>query len=142
MTLLCRECGNEMQINENGVSNHLDDGLVDYDQDADHVAITDEYVLMSMNKEATVMSLQKDKSNSLFHAIKKLAANSAPEDKEVSIYQTSLEIALKALKGNEKALSDIAKAVNDELGDDIDDISYMDCESEIKQLVEVINTPN
>lgn len=41
MTLLCRECGNEMQIDENGVSNHLDDGFIDYDQDADHVAIAD-----------------------------------------------------------------------------------------------------
>lgn len=41
-TLLCRECGNEIQIDDNGISNHLDDGFIDHEQDADHVAIADE----------------------------------------------------------------------------------------------------
>ena len=33
---------NEMQIDENGISNHLDDGFIDHDQNAVHVAIADE----------------------------------------------------------------------------------------------------
>ena len=39
----CRECGGPMEINARGVSNHVsDDGEIDYDVDADHVAIADE----------------------------------------------------------------------------------------------------
>ena len=39
----CKECGNEMEINSNGIANHLDgDGNIDFDQDADHVALADE----------------------------------------------------------------------------------------------------
>lgn len=42
MSLLCKECGNEMRIAGDGISNHLADGLIDYEQDANHVAIADE----------------------------------------------------------------------------------------------------
>jgi hypothetical protein len=42
MSQLCKECGNEMIINSDGISNHLDDGFLDYEQDASHVAIADE----------------------------------------------------------------------------------------------------
>ena len=38
--IYCDECGQEMEIMDNGVSHHLDeDGRIDYDQDADHVAL-------------------------------------------------------------------------------------------------------
>lgn len=41
----CAECGARVTIDENEVINHLDeDGNVDYDADADHVAIDDEQV--------------------------------------------------------------------------------------------------
>ena len=41
----CYACGNEMIIDENEISYHLDeDGNVDYDQDADHVAIDESLV--------------------------------------------------------------------------------------------------
>jgi hypothetical protein len=42
MPYICKECGDPMTIDSEGVSNHLDDGLVDYDKDAEHVAIADE----------------------------------------------------------------------------------------------------
>jgi hypothetical protein len=42
MTLLCRECGEEMLIDEHGISNHIIEGLVDHDKDADHVAVAEE----------------------------------------------------------------------------------------------------
>lgn len=42
MTLSCKECGNEMRIDTNGISNHLDDGVIDYEQDDNHVALLDE----------------------------------------------------------------------------------------------------
>ena len=36
----CKDCGNEMKIDSNGIANHLDsDGNIDFDQDADHVAL-------------------------------------------------------------------------------------------------------
>lgn len=39
----CRECGGPCQLDENEVSNHVDeDGNIDYDLDADHVAIPEE----------------------------------------------------------------------------------------------------
>lgn len=39
----CDECGNEMTVDENGISNHLTkDGEIDYDQDANHVAYSTE----------------------------------------------------------------------------------------------------
>ncbi|APE04170.1 hypothetical protein BM526_19570 (plasmid) [Alteromonas mediterranea] len=42
-TLYCTECGNDMKIDENGISNHIDnDGSIDYELDADHVAIAEE----------------------------------------------------------------------------------------------------
>lgn len=38
----CRECGNPMMVGDDGVSHHLsDDGWVDHDLDADHVAIAE-----------------------------------------------------------------------------------------------------
>ena len=38
--LCCFECGNEMVVNDDGTTNHLDDdGDVDYDQDIDHIAL-------------------------------------------------------------------------------------------------------
>lgn len=39
----CYECGAGASVDENGVSNHLDaDGNIDYDADAEHVAIPDD----------------------------------------------------------------------------------------------------
>lgn len=39
---LCRECGNHMVIKADGVSHHVnDEGDVDFDADADHVAVLD-----------------------------------------------------------------------------------------------------
>lgn len=39
----CFDCGGEVVIDENGVSNHLTpDGDIDFDADADHVALSDE----------------------------------------------------------------------------------------------------
>lgn len=39
----CYECGAEVSVDENGVSYHLEpDGSIDYDRDADHVAIPDD----------------------------------------------------------------------------------------------------
>ena len=41
----CYECGNPMQIDDVEVSNHLTaDGAIDYDQDADHVAVDEDRV--------------------------------------------------------------------------------------------------
>ena len=42
--LFCVECGQEMWIDGNGVSYHDGDGPdgVDYDADADHVAVSDD----------------------------------------------------------------------------------------------------
>lgn len=41
--LTCAECGNSMALDDSQISNHLtSDGTIDYDQDADHVAISDE----------------------------------------------------------------------------------------------------
>ena len=38
----CAECGESMAINAAGVSNHLtEDGDIDYDRDADHVALAE-----------------------------------------------------------------------------------------------------
>lgn len=38
--VLCSECGGPCEVDGNGVSNHIDaDGGIDYDTDADHVAI-------------------------------------------------------------------------------------------------------
>jgi hypothetical protein len=40
--ILCRECGQEMEIVEGGISHHLTAaGDVDHDRDADHVAVAD-----------------------------------------------------------------------------------------------------
>ena len=41
--MVCRECGRPMTIDANGVSNHYDADSedIDYDADADHVAILD-----------------------------------------------------------------------------------------------------
>jgi hypothetical protein len=80
---------------------------------------------------------QKQKTTSMFHAINKLASTSDSVDKELSILQEALDVALSALKDNPKALSDVAKIVIEELGDDIDDISYLGCESEIDLLNEI-----
>jgi hypothetical protein len=41
MSSYCTECGNEMEIDQNGISNHLVDGEIDYDADADHVALAE-----------------------------------------------------------------------------------------------------
>jgi hypothetical protein len=42
-TTFCAECEQKMQIDEDGISNHLtEDGEIDYDQDADHVAIDEQ----------------------------------------------------------------------------------------------------
>lgn len=40
--MVCFECGQEMEVDNNsGLSNHVDeDGNTDYDQDADHVAFS------------------------------------------------------------------------------------------------------
>lgn len=39
-TMCCNDCGQHMCIEANGVSHHLDeDGEIDYDTDADHVAV-------------------------------------------------------------------------------------------------------
>ncbi len=39
----CKECGQGMEIDNTGISNHLDhDGNIDYDVDSDHVALPDE----------------------------------------------------------------------------------------------------
>lgn len=42
-TMLCRECGEPMFIEEDGVSHHEGRGLdgIDYDRDADHIAVTE-----------------------------------------------------------------------------------------------------
>jgi hypothetical protein len=32
MTMLCKECGNDMRIDTSGVSHHLDDGMIDHDR--------------------------------------------------------------------------------------------------------------
>ena len=41
--LSCYQCGNPMRLDENGVSYHVDeDGNIDHDQDADHVAYAEE----------------------------------------------------------------------------------------------------
>lgn len=41
--LICLHCGCSMDINEDGVSHHIDcDGLVNYELDADHVAVAQE----------------------------------------------------------------------------------------------------
>ena len=38
--LYCFECGNEMVVNDDGTTNHVnDDGEIDYDLDFDHVAL-------------------------------------------------------------------------------------------------------
>lgn len=38
--ILCHECGEPMNLDENGVSNHLtESGRIDYDADSDHVAL-------------------------------------------------------------------------------------------------------
>lgn len=40
--LFCHECGKDVVVEDNGVSHHLTaDGAVDFDADADHVAIDD-----------------------------------------------------------------------------------------------------
>lgn len=40
--LFCAECGHEMTVDDNGVSNHLDDqGRIDFEQDETHAAIDD-----------------------------------------------------------------------------------------------------
>lgn len=41
----CAECGHDMQVDENGVSNHLDEFReeIDHDMDAIHVAIDEEH---------------------------------------------------------------------------------------------------
>lgn len=39
-TTSCAECGQAMQIDDDGVANHLtEEGEIDYDADAEHVAI-------------------------------------------------------------------------------------------------------
>lgn len=42
MALICRECGNELEVDFNGISNHINDTGIDHEQDADHVALVDE----------------------------------------------------------------------------------------------------
>lgn len=43
MTDYCRICGEEMEIDESGIANHLDEnGNVDYDADGEHVPLLDE----------------------------------------------------------------------------------------------------
>lgn len=39
--MICRECSNEMEIDYNGISNHINNDGIDHDEDADHVAIWD-----------------------------------------------------------------------------------------------------
>lgn len=47
-TMSCHECGGAMRIDSSGVSNHLDDnGNIDHDTDANHVAVADEGVKLS-----------------------------------------------------------------------------------------------
>ncbi len=37
---ICKECGNECDVDKNGIVNHyFDEGKIDSDSDADHVAI-------------------------------------------------------------------------------------------------------
>ena len=38
----CYECGQKMIIQRDGVSHHVVDGDIDYEADADHVAVEDE----------------------------------------------------------------------------------------------------
>lgn len=38
----CKECGQEMDVDEFGISNHVIDGAIDHDADADHVALQEE----------------------------------------------------------------------------------------------------
>lgn len=41
----CYECGEAMEIDSNGIANHVDeDGNIDHERDADHVAVDDEEV--------------------------------------------------------------------------------------------------
>lgn len=41
-TTSCYECGNQVLVSDDGVARHLtEEGEIDYDQDADHVAIPD-----------------------------------------------------------------------------------------------------
>lgn len=71
--MICTECGNEMSVNDSHVSNHTNDGEVDHEQDAQHVAIADEDELthisiygfeteenLDNNKEKHIDSITKD----------------------------------------------------------------------------------
>jgi len=40
--MLCKECGDKMQIDDDGISNHLNcEGFINHDADAGHIAIAD-----------------------------------------------------------------------------------------------------
>tara|TARA_Y100001934_G_C12187073_1_gene694501 strand:+ start:253 stop:378 length:126 start_codon:yes stop_codon:yes gene_type:complete len=38
----CKECGQEVEVDEFGISNHVVDGAIDHDSDANHVALPEE----------------------------------------------------------------------------------------------------
>lgn len=56
--MFCHECGNEMRVDETGVSNHLTgDGGIDYEQDADHVALADDAMPLVPRKRPQSVTL-------------------------------------------------------------------------------------
>ncbi len=78
--------------------------------------------------------------NALFGVINKLAMTSESGDKELSVMQEALAEALEALSSNPNALASIAKIVQKELSDDLDDIAFLDCETEIKTLSDFVES--
>jgi len=66
--LVCSECGNPVSLDHNDIATHMDaDGEIDYDQDADHVAVperfypTDEYYDGDYLKESLESASSKER---------------------------------------------------------------------------------
>ena len=76
----------------------------------------------------------ENQSSDLLDAINTLAVTSESGDKELSVLQVALSAAFNHLTSNEKALTDIANAVKNELGKDLEHESYVDCKAEIETL--------
>lgn len=80
----CKECGQEMEINNNGIANHLDsDGNIDHNADAEHVALAEEI-------ESKVPGIV-DEINNTHTALASGALKSVPaSDKRISLLTEGL----------------------------------------------------
>lgn len=78
-------------------------------------------------------------SSSLDSVIMRLAMTCDSDDKELNVLSEALSAALECIKDNEVALAAVAKAVKDELGDTVEDISFVDSEGDIRDLESYIS---